>query len=174
MALQAIPPGSAVELTTFSSNNPNDPNPTVSGDSIQETVSNNPFISLERELNNVEHIVIIGVLAGVTRIAMAFIQFLVAIVDGIMEATGNGNAFGEKENHFKHAGLNLLRGLVAIIPLAGSALLRVRDLELQKREAYDHEVPEDIIVTTDYTGANAFGGGLVKTAASKIPAALFA
>ena len=67
----------------------------------------NPFIIMETELNRVDHVFIIHIFSAALRIVMAVVQLFVAIADSFIRRSGN-YVFGQRENHYMHAGLNLL------------------------------------------------------------------
>jgi len=118
----------------------------------------NPFEEMEvRHLNPLDHILVIGSIAGLFRVVMAIIQFFVAIIDEIKFAATGKSLFKHKENHFKHAGLNLFRGLVSCVPIVGNFALRSYDLERQERYTYENETYMKPIMTSDGSGIIAIG-----------------
>lgn len=117
----------------------------------------NPFLICEEELNRLDHILIISIFSGVMRIMMAVVQFFVAIAQCFKRKP----IFGVKENHFKHAGLNFMRALVALIPIFGNLALVLRD-NAQRRCTYNNEITRDSVRRVFDKNHNNLGNHLKK------------
>lgn len=117
----------------------------------------NPFLICEEELNRLDHILIISIFSGVMRIIMAVVQVFVAIA----QCYKRKPIFGVKENHFKHAGLNFMRAIVALVPIFGNLALVLRD-NAQRRCTYNNEITRDSVRRVFDKNNNNLGNHLKK------------
>jgi len=103
---------------------------------------NNPTTAMEiieKQLNIADGVIIISTLSGIARIFVAIAQFFWAVINSIVVGCGGKSIVPDGENYYKHAALNLFRGIVATIPILGSLVLKTRDNQ-EIRCTYNNEL----------------------------------
>jgi hypothetical protein len=103
---------------------------------------NSPSTSMEiieKQLNIADGVIIISILSGIARIFVAIAQFFWAVINSVVVACRGKSIVPDGENYYKHAALNLFRGIVATIPILGSLVLKTRDNQ-EIRCTYNNEL----------------------------------